>query len=69
MNDSDSPLVPRWTVTCPSWVALHGITHSFLQLRKLFQHDKAVIHEKAQIGTSELKSGVPGVLFQAADII
>ena len=26
------------TMTCPSWVALHGMTHSFIEL------DKAVVH-------------------------
>ncbi|KAF7248612.1 Synaptogyrin-1 [Varanus komodoensis] len=32
-------------MTCPSWVALHGIAHSFIELRKPLRHDKAVIHE------------------------
>ena len=27
------------TMTCPSWVALHGMAHSFIEL------DKAVVHE------------------------
>ena len=27
------------TMTCPSWVALHGMAHSFIDL------DKAVVHE------------------------
>ena len=26
------------TMTCPSWVALHGMAHSFIEL------DKAVVH-------------------------
>ena len=26
------------TITCPSWVALHGMAHSFIEL------DKAVVH-------------------------
>ncbi|KAF7250813.1 hypothetical protein EYD10_03434 [Varanus komodoensis] len=30
---------------CPFWVALHGIAHSFIELRKPLRHDKAVIHE------------------------
>ena len=33
------------TVTHPSWVALHGISHSFIELHKPFCHDKAVINE------------------------
>ncbi|KAF7249117.1 NADPH:adrenodoxin oxidoreductase, mitochondrial [Varanus komodoensis] len=32
-------------MTCPSWVALHGMAHSFIELRKPLRHDKAVIHE------------------------
>ena len=29
----------------PSWVALHGVAHSFIELRKPLHHNKAVIHE------------------------
>ena len=29
----------------PSWVALHGMAHSFVELHKPLCHDKAVIHE------------------------
>ena len=32
-------------MTCPSWVTLHGMTHSFIELCKPLHHDKAVIHE------------------------
>ncbi|KAF7234791.1 Protein TESPA1 [Varanus komodoensis] len=32
-------------MTCPSWVALHGIAHSFIELHKPLHHNKAVIHE------------------------
>ena len=32
-------------VTCLSWVALHGMAHSFTELRKPLCHDKAVILE------------------------
>ena len=32
-------------MTCPSWVALHGIAHGFPELFKPLRHDKAVIHE------------------------
>ena len=33
------------TMTCLSWVALHGMAHSFIELCKPLCHDKAVIHE------------------------
>ena len=33
-----------FTVTCPSWVALHGMAHSFIELCNCFCHHKAVIH-------------------------
>ncbi|XP_058036894.1 phosphotriesterase-related protein isoform X3 [Ahaetulla prasina] len=33
-------------MTCPSWVSLHSIVHSFIELRKPLHHDKAVIHER-----------------------
>ena len=33
------------TVTGPSWVALHGMAHSFTKLCKPLHHDKAVIHK------------------------
>ena len=33
------------TMTCPSWVALHGMAHSFIELSKSLSHGKAVIHE------------------------
>ena len=33
------------TMTRPSWVALHSMTHSFIGLRKPLPQDKAVIHE------------------------
>ncbi|KAF7246312.1 Methyltransferase-like protein 4 [Varanus komodoensis] len=29
-------------MTCPSWVALHGIAHSFIELHKPLRHNKAV---------------------------
>ena len=32
-------------MTCPSWVALHGMVHSFIELYKPLGHDKAVIYE------------------------
>ena len=33
------------TMTCPSWVTLRGIAHSFIELYKPLDHPKAVIHE------------------------
>ena len=33
------------TMICPSWVALHGMAHSFVGLHKPLCHNKAVIHE------------------------
>ena len=33
------------TMTCSSWVALHGMALSFIELCKPLCHDKAVIHE------------------------
>ena len=33
------------TVTYLSWVALHSMAHSFIELCKPVRHDKAVIHE------------------------
>ncbi|KAF7247857.1 Phosphatidylinositol N-acetylglucosaminyltransferase subunit A [Varanus komodoensis] len=45
-------------MTCPSWVALHGIAHSFIELRKPLCHDKAVIHEVV----STRVGGIPEVL-------
>ena len=35
------------TVTCPSWVALHDMAHSFTELCKPLLHNKSVIHEGA----------------------
>ena len=32
-------------MTCPSWVALHGMTHTFIELHKFLHHDKSVIRE------------------------
>ena len=41
----DQVLSELFTMTCLSWVALHRITHSFIQLCKPLYHNKAVIHE------------------------
>ena len=37
------------TISCLSWVALHGMRHSFIELRKPLHHDKAMIHEGVKV--------------------
>ena len=34
-----------WQMTHPSWVALHGMAHSFIELYKPFHYKKAVVRE------------------------
>ena len=34
-----------FTMTYPSWVALHSMAHSFIELHKPLHHNKAVIDE------------------------
>ena len=34
-----------FTMSRLSWVALHGMAHSFIELCKPFHHDMAVTHE------------------------
>ena len=41
----DHVLWELFTVTHLSWVAQHGMVHSFIELRKPLHRDKAVIHE------------------------
>ena len=41
----DHILSELFTVTHQSWVALHGMAHSFTELPKSLYHNKAVIHE------------------------
>ena len=41
------------TMTCWSWVALHGMAHSFIELHKPLRHDKAVIHEGEEGSTED----------------
>ena len=41
----DHVLSELFTMICPTWVTLHGLTHSFIKLRKALCYDKAVIHE------------------------
>ena len=40
---ADHVLSELFTVTCLSWVALHGMTHSFIELQKPLCCGKAVI--------------------------
>ncbi|KAF7243615.1 Collagen alpha-1(VI) chain [Varanus komodoensis] len=45
-------------MTCPSWVPLHGIAHSFIVLHKPLHHGKAVIHEGERVSEIvELEKG------------
>ena len=37
------------TMTCPSWVALHSMAHSFIDSCKPLCHYKAVIHEREKV--------------------
>ena len=46
-------------MTCPSWVALHSMAHSFIELHKPLHHDKAVIHMNKVSGYNE----IPAELF------
>ena len=48
-----SPFLPpgdqvwsEFTITHPSWVDLHNMTHSFIELCKPLCHDKAMMHER-----------------------
>ena len=44
-SPADHILSELFTMTCPSWVALPGMAHSFTELPKLLHDDKSVIHE------------------------
>ena len=41
---------------CPSWVALHGMAHSFIELHKPLHHHKAVICEFQRIVRRDKKA-------------
>ena len=43
----DHVLSELFTMTCPSWVALHRMAYSFIELHKPLCLDKAVMHERA----------------------
>ena len=41
----DHVLSELFTLPCPSWVAVHYMTHSFIEVHKPLPHDKVVIRE------------------------
>ena len=41
----DHVLSGPFPMTCPSWVALHGMAHNLIGSCKALHHDRAVIHE------------------------
>ena len=41
----DHGLSEFFTMTCPSWVALHSMAYSFIELGKPLHREKAVTHE------------------------
>ena len=41
----DCVLSELFTMTRPSWVALHSMAHNFIELCKHLHHNKAMIHE------------------------
>ena len=43
----DHILSEFFTMTGPSWVALHSMAYRFNELHKPLLHDKAVMHERA----------------------
>ena len=43
-----------------SWVAQHGMVHSFIELRKPLHHDKAVIREGERLKAKE-KGAAPDI--------
>ena len=51
------------TMTCLSWVALHGMAHSFIELCKPLCHDREVIHEEIRFKGLELVNSVPEELW------
>ena len=60
-SSEDHILSELFTMTCPSWVALHGMAHIFIE----FCHNKAVIHE----GVKFYKQGITIVSSPACAII
>ena len=52
------------SMTCPFWVALHGMAHSFIELHKLFCHNKDVIHECSNNNTMAFISHASKVMLK-----
>ena len=50
----DHFLSELFTMTCLSWVGLHGMAQSFTEFCKPLLHDKAVVHEVVILGTLRL---------------
>ena len=50
----DHILSELFTMTCLSWVGLHGMAQSFTEFCKPLLHDKAVVHEVVILGTLRL---------------
>ena len=48
-----------FTMTHLSWVALHGMAHSFIELQKPLFHDNTVIHEGEALFTDHLIYSLP----------
>ena len=42
------------TLACPSWVTLHGMAHSFIELHKPLHHEKIVIHDRKNVNIVNL---------------
>ena len=42
------------TMTCLSWVALHGMAHSFIELCKPLCHDREMVHKGIRFKGLEL---------------
>ena len=42
---ADHVLLALPTITRPSWLAPHGMVHSFIELHKPLWHNKVVIHK------------------------
>ena len=45
----DHALLKLSTMTCPSWMALHSMAHSYSELQSPFFHIKAVVYEGDQL--------------------
>ena len=50
----DHVLLELFTMTCPSWMALHSMPHSFIELCRFFCHNKAVIYERVSVVTIDI---------------